>query len=84
MCSGGGGGGGIDGTSVGGSSGSCGVGDSGERVLRGLCIGVVEVVGVLWTGVVEVDCTRVVDIVLGGGFFGGGGGRSGTGGGVCC
>ena len=55
------------------------------RVLRGLCIGVVEVVGVLWKGVVGVDCTRVVDImVLGGVFFGGGGGRSGTGGGVCC
>ena len=53
-------------------------------MLRGLCIGVVEVVGVLWTGVVEVDCTRVADIVLGGVFFGGGGGRSETGGGVCC
>ena len=39
------------------------------KVLRELCIGVVEVIDI---------------IVLGGVFFGGGGGRSGTGGRVCC
>ena len=44
------------------------------KVLRELCI-----------GVVEVGCIGVIDIiVLGGVFFGGGGGRSGTGGRVCC
>ena len=39
------------------------------RVLRGLCIGIMEVVGVLWIGVVEVDCTGVVDIMVLGGVF---------------
>ena len=39
------------------------------RVLRGLCIGVVEVVGVLCMGAVEVDCIGVVDIMVLGGVF---------------
>ena len=39
------------------------------RALRELCIGVVEVVGVLWIGVVEVDCIGVVDIMVLGGVF---------------
>ena len=40
------------------------------RVLRELCIGVVEVVGILCIGaVVERDCTGVVDIMMLGGAF---------------
>ena len=39
------------------------------RVLRGLCIGVVEVVGVLYIGAVEVGCIGVVDIMVLGGDF---------------
>ena len=39
------------------------------RVLRELCIGMVEVVGVLRIGTVEVDCTGVVDIMVLGGVF---------------
>ena len=39
------------------------------RILRELCIGVVEVVGVLCIGAMEVDCTGVVDIMVLGGVF---------------
>ena len=39
------------------------------RVLRELCIGMVEVVGVLRIGTVEVDCTGVVDFMVLGGVF---------------
>ena len=71
-CGGGGGGSGIDssggGVGVGGSGGSSGVGDSGESAER-LCKEVVEVVGVLCIGVVEVDCTGVFDIMVLGGVF---------------
>ena len=39
------------------------------RVVRELCVGVVEVVGVLCIEVVEVDCTGVVDIIVLGGVL---------------
>ena len=39
------------------------------RVLRKSCIGVVEMVGELCIGVVEVDCIGVVDIIVLGGLF---------------
>ena len=39
------------------------------RVLRELCIGVVEVVGVLCIEVVEVDCTGMLDFIVLGGVF---------------
>ena len=39
------------------------------RVLRELCIGMVEVVGVLRIETVKVDCTGVVDIMVLGGVF---------------
>ena len=38
-------------------------------VVRGSCIGVVGVVGVLCIGALEVDCARVVDILVLGGVF---------------
>ena len=47
-------------------------------VVRGVVV-LMIVVGVLYIGVVEVDCSGVVDI-----FMLGGGGESETGGGVCC
>ena len=39
------------------------------RLLREVCRGVVKVVGVLCIGAVEVDCTRVVHIMVLGGIF---------------
>ena len=39
------------------------------RILRELCIGVVEVVGVWRIGAVERDCTGVIDIMVLGGVF---------------
>ena len=39
------------------------------RVLRELCMAVVEMGGVLCIGAVEVDCTEVVDIMVLGGVF---------------
>ena len=39
------------------------------RVLRELCIGVVEVVGVLCIELVEVDCTGMLDFIVLGGVF---------------
>ena len=67
MCSSGGGGSGID-VTVGVVVAVVAVGVMvlviAVRVLRELCIGVVEVMGVLCTRVVEVDCTGVVDIML--------------------
>ena len=67
-----GGGGGIDGSYGDGvldGSGESSVGDSRRSILRVLCIGVVEVVGVLCIEAVEMDCTGVVDIMVLGWVF---------------